>query len=1179
MDNVYRTLLCSLALFCVVSCGGGGSGTDNTATPTTPTVPTTPPVENNSLFKKYAGITTQANVDNSDAYDITYHTTSIADLAMVLSYADEIPYVRFDSVLPNGQISQSGDCDSGQFIVGELSGDSVDVEYIDCTSNNYTFNGKGTLKAIEYNSSGELSVGELSFNSLTINNGRATFEFEGTILANVGPSTTDSAIYNALIKNTSSGEQYYLDNFTIGLGVDGEFDGYAIQGRLYLSPFGYVDVETLQKADSIASLSVAVVGKNTLVIEQLENGQVGVGLFADIDSISDARTTVSFSSIANLEFRSEANTAPNAVVSLTDNSTDKNTPFALDASNSSDAENDILSYNWEVITKPDNASVSFANNGFINSTATFDYAGNYTLRLTVDDGKVQAPAVDVNLYVRQDPPNVSFSVGYTELPFAEPLHDEVIIDNPQDDGPFTLTLNTAPQGMQLAQDGSLEWDGKIPRFGYDMNVNYTVKVANNDHEFLLSNSLNLVDPDSTPIFRTDEHPKTYFKVIDFNQDLEPDIFVTQASTGQIISATSGKILWSTSLPDTDIENVALDSENGLLYLAMSKTGDIYAIDIESQSQELIATLGSEISEFRSTFLIEGSQSSMRFAVLGRNKLYNFKTESFKNYPDYVLAVSDINQDGVSDIFTNNGIYQTDNMELLVSTINASSNNFSAKFIDIDNDNIPEVFLVATQNEGQDARYDLTIFKIQNGNLVPVQTLIGGSNYMSYAVSADMQTLYIVENGKNIAIYEKQPNNKFEKAETRPISNLNITYSDAFNSPYDACRLVSVSNEELVMRCTGKITGTDQYVSNYSTIDVSQSTLALMTSLNTSNEYNSFGNILSTNNDDFIVGQYTGTLFLSSDQTINRLRAPSNSLEDGYTFESISEESNSVFGWEIKTGNSLNSLTKTDIFSGTTITYEIPINGSFPKYSFFTSDELGYVLIRVDQTLIVVLQSNLQEIKQLKLSNLDNRSDISAAKSFSYNGESYAALWLDNSLLILKESNGDFILDREVTIPDENDYSPTAETSKIMSISVGENGPKISLLRNAPFRSGQNRFKLIHYMYTSETFSISDVETPRYLSTYGPTLDYCISTDEASNRQTAYIISTTFAVDPEYQEDDLHRPAKVSAIDLTSGELVWASNTLMPDEDRGALNAHIACDKYNSLPRLAFTTQKFLYMTN
>lgn len=72
---------------------------------------------------------------------------------------------------------------------------------------------------------------------------------------------------------------------------------------------------------------------------------------------------------------------------------------ALDASASSDANNDVLSYQWSVVTEPVGSAVSLSDATVVSPTFVSTHVGDYTFQLIVNDGSIDSDPVTVTVHV------------------------------------------------------------------------------------------------------------------------------------------------------------------------------------------------------------------------------------------------------------------------------------------------------------------------------------------------------------------------------------------------------------------------------------------------------------------------------------------------------------------------------------------------------------------------------------------------------------------------------------------------------------------------------------------------------------------------------------------------------------------------------------------------------------
>jgi hypothetical protein len=71
------------------------------------------------------------------------------------------------------------------------------------------------------------------------------------------------------------------------------------------------------------------------------------------------------------------------------------TTVSLDGTGSSDADNDLLTYNWSIINAPSGNTSVFSDPGIVDPTLDLDLEGNYILQLIVNDGTVDSDADSV----------------------------------------------------------------------------------------------------------------------------------------------------------------------------------------------------------------------------------------------------------------------------------------------------------------------------------------------------------------------------------------------------------------------------------------------------------------------------------------------------------------------------------------------------------------------------------------------------------------------------------------------------------------------------------------------------------------------------------------------------------------------------------------------------------------
>jgi surface protein len=69
----------------------------------------------------------------------------------------------------------------------------------------------------------------------------------------------------------------------------------------------------------------------------------------------------------------------------------------LDASSSTDADNDTLTYTWHIKSQPTGSSATLSDASIVNPTLTVDVNGDYVVELTVNDGTVDSDSVEIRV--------------------------------------------------------------------------------------------------------------------------------------------------------------------------------------------------------------------------------------------------------------------------------------------------------------------------------------------------------------------------------------------------------------------------------------------------------------------------------------------------------------------------------------------------------------------------------------------------------------------------------------------------------------------------------------------------------------------------------------------------------------------------------------------------------------
>ncbi len=200
--------------------------------------------------------------------------------------------------------------------------------------------------------------------------GNGTYEYTNALqsvkeLTGLSNTPPIAQVFETKIISQQQGSPVTLSGF---LSYDPDGDGISASWKFKSKPAG-----------SKATLSTESV-YNNLDIDLIPDIY---GTYEIILTITDERGA---SSQANITVELQRmNYSPYAVITAPSNVA-VSTKVLLDASHSSDSNNDPLSYEWSITSKPAGSTTTLLNSNNVQSTFTPDMAGTYEISLTVDDG-------------------------------------------------------------------------------------------------------------------------------------------------------------------------------------------------------------------------------------------------------------------------------------------------------------------------------------------------------------------------------------------------------------------------------------------------------------------------------------------------------------------------------------------------------------------------------------------------------------------------------------------------------------------------------------------------------------------------------------------------------------------------------------------------------------------------
>ena len=176
---------------------------------------------------------------------------------------------------------------------------------------------------------------------------------------------------------------------------------------------------------------------------------------------------------------STPNTAPEASAGVTQNVT-TGSLVTLDGSGSRDANNESLTYIWQMTAVPAGSLAALSSTTSAKPTFTADVTGNYTVSLLVNDGKASSPASIVTVYaslnnaapVANAGTNQSVGIGSVVT-----LDGTASSDANRDTLTYKWTIGSVPSGSSATLSSAISPN---PKFTADVAGTYSAILMVND---------------------------------------------------------------------------------------------------------------------------------------------------------------------------------------------------------------------------------------------------------------------------------------------------------------------------------------------------------------------------------------------------------------------------------------------------------------------------------------------------------------------------------------------------------------------------------------------------------------------------------------------------------------------------------------------------------------------------
>lgn len=167
-------------------------------------------------------------------------------------------------------------------------------------------------------------------------------------------------------------------------------------------------------------------------------------------SITDSKGTVLTNQLTLNVSTLTANAAPTAMIEVEKNSTKINEKLRLSASKSSDPEQALLSYQWEILQSPPGSVFSLSAPKAVDTDFITNTAGSYLLQLTVSDGEQSAQKqLTITAETNNQPPQAEVSSNLKKVRPGDTVRLTAKATDPEGDPlTFQWKLGIKPRNSQ-----------------------------------------------------------------------------------------------------------------------------------------------------------------------------------------------------------------------------------------------------------------------------------------------------------------------------------------------------------------------------------------------------------------------------------------------------------------------------------------------------------------------------------------------------------------------------------------------------------------------------------------------------------------------------------------------------------------------------------------------------------
>ncbi|GAD03371.1 hypothetical protein [Agarivorans albus] len=726
------TFLITTLIF-LSACGGGGTSSEDNSPPEEPR--------------------TQISISRKDAPKVLFDTMEIIDNASRLGNDNTNSIFSTGGLLDldlGSLISDSEEfcLDSGNF---ELINPTIDetsikgqLKFNNCKTGSIIFNGSIYLteKLLE-NGSENLKL-ELKNWKISFEGKDGEFNYNGDVNILV-EDTEEHHIFNLSISDTFNNRELRYNNFNLFYNQNSieEFNG-----SIALNEINFVDISSSKNFNQDRSFKVE--GFESTIDAIVKARVVEFSLAIKDEEIGKITTSMSVLKSGP----HQKNTAPTFDEDSESHQVNKQEilDIILDGR---DENGDLLDYDYVLLDKPNDATVSLTQDG--NNRVRFEanQSGDYQIKVTAKDYSLSSFKT-VNIYIRQGKPSFSIENFPEEIPAGDLFEFNVTNNSPNNDGPLNYSIDYGPVGLTINETGMIEWELTTP-LGLDATFNFGINANNRDHSTKVSHQASVKGKGITGV---SNRPNWKLISASILADIDDD------GKKEIITASEGSLI------------------------AFSLNEESKSLQIKKESLRIIPEGIIGLSYHDNNFIIQSPKGIYKtnFELSERTLLIEFPS-SIKAFGTEEMTIADIEGNGSSMLvfYSGDGLYQT--MDLTtgeVSTLEQISiNHPSTVPVKVTRIDESPIYVV------QDHR-DIVIFDEQNSYTITLEAeQINDFRIVNNGGAQELNVLYKHWLSDNISLARINLNN-------------GLTISDVeldgfwFSSPYLVKRN-NLSNIDIVSR--------------------------------------------------------------------------------------------------------------------------------------------------------------------------------------------------------------------------------------------------------------------------------------------------------------------------------------------------------------------------------------------